>query len=154
MKDRISQIMYREQLTPAKFAEVIGIQRSAMSHIMTGRNNPSLDVIKKILEKYPYIDPDWLLSGKGSMMRNDIKPKQLDMYSNAPSYTPVSTPKVTETPENRRKIEAEKPQIILKQPIQEQVVTKKNESKNVSRVMIFYSDNTYETFVPEKIKKD
>jgi DNA-binding XRE family transcriptional regulator len=154
MKDRILQIMHREQLTPAKFAEVIGIQRSAMSHITTGRNKPSLDVAMKILEKYPYVDPEWLLSGKGNMMRKDIKPKQLDMYFNPPPNPPISSPKVAETPENRRETEVEKPKIIAKQSVQEQVVIKKNESKNVSRIMIFYSDNTYETFVPEKIKKD
>jgi hypothetical protein len=134
-----------------------------MSHIATGRNNPSLDVIKKIMEKYPYIDPDWLLTGKGNMVRGDIKPKQLDMYSDSlpPPHTPPiaspqapRAPKVTENPENRRETEVEKPKITVRQAVQEQVVIKKNESKNVSRVMIFYSDNTYETFVPEKIKKD
>ena len=50
MRDRILKIMEREGLTPSKFAESIGIQRSAMSHIISGRNNPSLDVLLKILE--------------------------------------------------------------------------------------------------------
>jgi transcriptional regulator with XRE-family HTH domain len=47
MRDRILKIMEREGLTPSKFAESIGIQRSAMSHIISGRNNPSLDVLLK-----------------------------------------------------------------------------------------------------------
>ena len=49
MIGRITQIMEREGLTPSKFAEAIGIQRSAMSHILNGRNNVSLDVLIKIL---------------------------------------------------------------------------------------------------------
>jgi transcriptional regulator with XRE-family HTH domain len=65
MKARILQIMESEGLSPSKFAETIGIQRSAMSHIISGRNNPSLDVLMKILETFPYVDSDWLLFGKG-----------------------------------------------------------------------------------------
>ena len=60
-KDRIMLIMNQKQLLPSQFAEIIGIQRAAMSHITSGRNNPSLDVLKKILERFPHISPDWLL---------------------------------------------------------------------------------------------
>ena len=70
MRDRILKIMEREGLTPSKFAESIGIQRSAMSHIISGRNNPSLDVLLKILERFTYVDSDWLLFGKGEMSEN------------------------------------------------------------------------------------
>ncbi|MDR1257765.1 MAG: helix-turn-helix domain-containing protein [Tannerellaceae bacterium] len=150
MKNRILQVMQREGLTPAKFAAAIDIQRSAVSHITTGRNNPSLDVIMKILEKYPYIDPDWLIYGKGNMMRKNTPPVQTDLFSLAP----LITPKVTAAPENRREIKAEKPVVTIKQPVQEPVIVKKNESKNVTKIMLFYSDNTFETFIPEKINKD
>ena len=47
MKDRILKVMEREEMTPARFSEAIGIQRSAMSHIVSGRNNPSLDVLDR-----------------------------------------------------------------------------------------------------------
>ena len=65
MIGRITQIMEREGLTSSKFAEAIGIQRSAMSHILNGRNNVSLDVLIKILDRFTYVDSDWLLFGKG-----------------------------------------------------------------------------------------
>ena len=68
-KDRIMLIMNQKQLLPSQFAEIIGIQRAAMSHITSGRNNPSLDVLKKILERFPHISPDWLLFGTGPMNR-------------------------------------------------------------------------------------
>ena len=72
MKERILAVMEHEGLTPSKFAEAIGIQRSAMSHIISGRNNPSLDVLIKILERFTYVDSDWLLFGKGTMMREHV----------------------------------------------------------------------------------
>ncbi|MDR1646112.1 MAG: helix-turn-helix domain-containing protein [Tannerellaceae bacterium] len=156
MKDRILQIMHREGLTPAKFAEVINIQRSAMSHIMTERNNPSLDVVMKILERFPYVDPDWLLHGKGEMVRKNkaVPTMQADLFSNIPKKTSVIPPKSTVVPEKRKEIEIEKPQNIIKQTVQEPIIIQKIETKNVNKIMIFYSDNTYETFIPEKIKKD
>mgnify|MGYP001211840965 CR=1 FL=1 len=57
-----------ERMGQAQFASAIGIQRAAMSHIISGRNNPSLDVMTKILHRYPQINPDWLLLGKGEML--------------------------------------------------------------------------------------
>ena len=72
MKDRILRIMEHEGISPSKFAEEIGIQRSAMSHIISGRNNPSLDVLTKIMQRFTYVDTDWLLFGKGSMVKNGI----------------------------------------------------------------------------------
>ncbi|MDR1557016.1 MAG: helix-turn-helix domain-containing protein [Tannerellaceae bacterium] len=156
MKDRILQIMHREGLTPARFAEVINVQRSAVSHIMTGRNNPSLDVVMKILDKYPYVDPDWLLYGKGEIIRKNTSSAaiQSDLFSPTPPKAPVIPPRSTAVAEKHRETEVEKPQNIIRQTVQEPVIIKKTEQKNVSKIMIFYSDNTFETFIPEKIKKD
>ena len=68
-RERIMQVMAQKGFTASQFAEAIGIQRAAMSHITSGRNNPSLDVMKKILERFPDISPDWLLMEKGPMKR-------------------------------------------------------------------------------------
>ena len=51
--------MEQERMTQAQFAAAIGIQRAAMSHIISGRNNPSLDVMQKILSCFPAVNPDW-----------------------------------------------------------------------------------------------
>ena len=143
MRDRILKIMEREGLTPSKFAESIGIQRSAMSHIISGRNNPSLDVLLKILERFTYVDSDWLLFGKGEMVREHVF---TNMLENRPNVQVVA--------ENRKEIGVETPVNIQKQPVVEQVICQEKPSKNVSKIMIFYSDNTFDTFVPEKNKKD
>jgi transcriptional regulator with XRE-family HTH domain len=69
MKNRIAEIIEKENLTSARFANQIGIQPSAVSHILSGRNNPSLDVAQKILNTYRTINPDWLILGVGTMYR-------------------------------------------------------------------------------------
>ena len=136
MRDRILKIMEREGLTPSKFAESIGIQRSAMSHIISGRNNPSLDVLLKILERFTYVDSDWLLFGKGEMIREHVLTEPnlfTNMLENRPNVQVVA--------ENRKEIGVETPVNIQKQPVVEQVICQEKPSKNVSKIMIFYSDN-------------
>lgn len=144
--------MEHEGLTPSKFAESIGIQRSAMSHIISGRNNPSLDVLIKILERFTYVDSDWLLFGKGEMMRERVVTEP-NLFTNL-SKKPEIRPEVQASFENRKEIGVETPVNIIKQPVVEQIVYQEKPSKNVSKIMIFYSDNTFDTFIPEKNKKD
>jgi transcriptional regulator with XRE-family HTH domain len=178
MKDRILQIMQHERLSPSKFADAIRIKSSAMSHYMTGRNDPSINVLIKIHEKYPYVNLEWLLTGNGEMAEGIIpSPNNLlfdenktqattpDLFSSAtvntlvpqtnlPLNTPVIPPKVQPVPENRRGIEVEKMQNTAKKTVPEQVIVQKIVTKQVSKIMLFYSDSTFETFTPEKSKKD
>lgn len=139
--------MEREGLTPSKFAETIGIQRSAMSHIISGRNNPSLDVLVKILETFTYIDSDWLLFGKGNMTRaNEGATPERDLFTQNPIIP--STPSVIS--EYRRENIVETPRKEDKSPVPDVVITVEKPSRNVNKIMIFYSDNTFDTFVLER----
>jgi len=67
MKDRILQFLESEKISPAEFADKIGVQRSSMSHILNGRNYPSASFIQKMLQAYPLLDSRWLMIGVGSM---------------------------------------------------------------------------------------
>jgi len=67
MVDRITLLLKTRNISASQFADEIGVQRSSISHVLSGRNKPSLDFIQKILVRYPEINPDWLLFGKGSM---------------------------------------------------------------------------------------
>lgn len=67
MIDRINLILKTKNLTAKQFAEEIGVQPSGMSHILSGRNNPSLDFVMKVMKRYPEIDINWLMNGKGEM---------------------------------------------------------------------------------------
>ena len=69
MIDRIRQTIEYSQLSASAFADTIGISRSGLTHLLTGRNQPSLDVARKILAKYPEISTEWLIMGMGEMLR-------------------------------------------------------------------------------------
>ena len=79
MIDRIKQVMDYSQLSTTTFADTIGISRSGLTHLLTGRNQPSLDVARKILAKFPEISTEWLIMGMGDMFRTDnqeVQPSQ------------------------------------------------------------------------------
>jgi transcriptional regulator with XRE-family HTH domain len=67
MKDRIAHIIRAKNLTAAEFALKLGIQPSSISHLLSGRNNPSLDFVKKLKETFPEYNLDWIVLGKGPM---------------------------------------------------------------------------------------
>jgi len=70
MKDRINLLIKAKNLTAAQFADEIGVQKSSISHIISGRNNASLDFIQKILLCYPEVSMDWLMFGKGPIFKS------------------------------------------------------------------------------------
>lgn len=69
MKDRISLLIKAKNLTAAQFADEIGVQKSSISHILSGRNNASLDFIQKVLLCYPEVNMEWLMFGKGPLFK-------------------------------------------------------------------------------------
>lgn len=64
LKDRIATIIRVNNHTASSFAELLDVQRSSISHILNGRNKPSLDFIEKVLIHFPRVDPGWLITGK------------------------------------------------------------------------------------------
>ena len=74
MREKLLNLMKEENLTSSRLAELLGIQPSGISHILKGRNNPSLDFIQKILRRFPQVNPDWLILGEGEMYREQREP--------------------------------------------------------------------------------
>ena len=70
MINRIKQLMNYEQMSPTNFADAIDINRSSLTHIFSGRNQPSLDVAKKILKAFPEVSTEWLVMGVGPMLKS------------------------------------------------------------------------------------
>ncbi|MCA1757460.1 MAG: helix-turn-helix domain-containing protein [Bacteroidales bacterium] len=70
MKERIIAFLETINLGSSQFAGEIGVQPSGISHIVSGRNNPSLDFVLKVLNRYPDLSSDWLLFGRGEMFRD------------------------------------------------------------------------------------
>ncbi len=127
-----------------------------MSHITSGRNNPSLDVLKKILEQFPHISPDWLLFGTGTMNRtSDTMVEPISQQENSRDlFADVSNIRTekNENPEYRTETNASKPVDNIEKPVKEDIVRQKTEVREVKRIMVFYSDKTFESFEPEKNK--
>lgn len=152
-KDRIMLIMNQKNLLPSQFAEIIGIQRAAMSHITSGRNNPSLDVLKKILEQFPHISPDWLLFGTGPMNRPGSVSASVNDKQEAPDlFTHVAdVPKIEEKKEPINSTETKSPESVeVKSSLKDVYIPPQAPTKEIQRIMVFYSDHTYESFGPEK----
>lgn len=70
MVDRIKQVMEHYEETPANFAEKVGVNRSNLTHLFTGRNQPSLDFAKKVLTAFPEVSTEWLIMGVGKMIKD------------------------------------------------------------------------------------
>ena len=156
MKDRIKLIMDNEHLTPSAFADKLQLGRAVISHILNGRNNPSLDVVSRILSKMDYIDSDWLLTGNGKMYNTDNREKShlaattIPVNSNLQPdlffQNEISQSSDKSESEYRKEIIVEKPQKVEEDIVKQSVIYQKAPERKVTKIIIYYSDNTFETF--------
>lgn len=152
MKDRIVKFMEVEKLSPAQFADAIGVQRSNISHILSERNKPGLDFIDKMLTTYPQLSAEWLIKGEGTMYK---EPQEQSLFSNEQlsklSEQAKDVNKVNYSAENiEQKVITEN-----KQPLEnfsekiEIRATGKDENKKIERIIICYTDKTFDFYLPE-----
>ena len=153
IKDRIRMIMEREKVPPKVFAKTIGVQQSTLSHILNGRNKPSLDVIMKVHQKYDYVNLEWLLYGEGEMM---VSEEETSFPSSNSDYLPslfdenlINSSKEPAIPENRKEIALEAPVNTPKEIVKQEIIYKERPPRKITEIRIFFDDNTYETFKPE-----
>jgi len=143
MKDRILEFLKRENKTSAQFAEDIHVQPSGISHILSGRNKPSLDFVIKMLDKYPFLSTEWLIFGKGSMYK---EPRMGDLFADIDLDQPGKRVEISTSKEKN-----ELPGTVNKQDIQE-VLSEKllTEHSQTVRIVWFYDDNSFEEYYPMK----
>jgi transcriptional regulator with XRE-family HTH domain len=156
VKNQILKIIETEGLTPARFADEIGVQRSSISHIISGRNKPSYDFIIKILNRFSGINAEWLVTGKGNMIKNEpsgLKTNQTsDLFSAQLGKTASESSK---QPGIGAATNAATIQSTIQSGIaQEFTKTNKNHEvtnvNNIEQVLIFYKDGTFKSYTPEK----
>lgn len=160
MKDRIRLIMENEQMAPSVFADKLQIGRAVISHLLNGRNNPSLDVVTRILSQMPYINSDWLLTGNGQMYNDDNRNRQVSpslAYQNpndphssfAPdlfSQTLINPAPATAESEYRKENIVNQPVMQSEVINKEVIIAQKAPDKKISKIIIYYTDNTFESF--------
>lgn len=147
IKDRIKLIMDNENMTSGAFAESIGVQQSTLSHILNGRNNPSLDVVMKVHQRYSSINIEWLLYGTGEMKGNSTSHSP---SSKNDSFLPSL---FDQNPENTHKdpvSAAETLQKPLKETVVQEIKYIERPQRKITEIRIFFDDNTYEIFRGEK----
>jgi transcriptional regulator with XRE-family HTH domain len=160
MKERIQQIINHEQITPSKFADIIGVQRSSVSHILSGRNNPGLDFLSKILQHFPMISGDWLITGKGSMLKDrGFKINQPSLFATTSADAPrVIEEATSQSTPNLKEPEAEAAYHPLpkemntredEQPLKTEAPVALDTGKRIDRIVVFYSDRTFREYQPE-----
>jgi transcriptional regulator with XRE-family HTH domain len=145
MKERLLEFLKNENKSSAQLAEEIGVQASGISHILSGRNNPSLDFVLKMLEKYQFISSDWLLFGRGSMY-TETKMQSLFDYDNVDSR---------ESKQMRTKSEPVSPEIDFQdvkksKTIKDSTIPATGSTSDVVKIVWFYENNSFEEFFPRK----
>jgi len=149
MVERIKTLIEKQNLTATQFAEEIGVQRSAVSHLLSGRNKPSLDFMLKIKNRFPEISLDWLLIGRGKMKEVEKVDEK-----NQPETTQASMFKLEAEQKREGGLTVESldrkseiPKSVF-QPESETTGIKSTEERAGSPIkMIFiYPDNTFKVF--------
>ena len=120
--ERLQKVITFYEETASSFAEKIGVQRSSISHILSGRNKPSLDFVMKVLHSYPEVDLYWLMNGKGQFPKVDAV-KNID-----------SQPKLKFSDSN--------PELLT------QIPNSKNssDSNEIDKIIIFYKDGSFKSY--------
>ena len=143
MKDRLLEFLRTENKSSAQLAEEIGVQPSGISHILSGRNKPSLDFVLKMLERYKYLSTEWLLFGRGNMFR-DIKMQSLfDEYDTPDDISdsqegekmPVGHMVDKETGGTPENSEGNLEQVTRKSAL-------------IRKIVMFFEDNSFEEYYP------
>jgi len=145
MKERLLEFLRNENKSSAQLADEIGVQASGISHILSGRNNPSLDFVLKMLEKYQFLSTEWLLFGKGAMYKEAIMQNLFD-YEIAESG---------ESDKISSRIDLNRKEVDINKLIKDKTVNDLNTSdhkatSDVVKIVWFYEDNSFEEFFPKK----
>ncbi len=169
MKDRITQFMANEGITPAEFADKIGVQRSSVSHVLNGRNYPSASFIQKMLGSYKNLNSRWLLLGEGSMFENKVSQvKEPSLFhfpnenetqlQNKESISSADIPvkesiiQPSENPINKplTPINPNQPEVLNTVQSVSELIDASLANKEVERIVLFYKDKTFAAYTPSK----
>ena len=137
------ELLLREkQLNATSLARLLEIQPSGISHILSGRNKPSFDLVVKILRAFPDVNPDWLLLDSTEVWRGEKGDAQLstlfsDDEPNEDNNPNITSEKNIEFSESNPEIKNEEPTIFHHS---------KNGVRNIERVVVLYSDGSFDSY--------
>ena len=166
INDKIKQILIDKNISPSYFADEIGVARASVSHILTGRNRPSFDIIQKIIRRFPDLGYDWIMedepapprgSANGQRPINPNQPQplpanQIGQQRPAPADLPMYNSARSGTMTAMR-------DEFIPEPLPEPDLGGANNGlsaanpdfgveKSIERILIFYTDGTFREFLP------
>ena len=168
INDKIKQILIDKNLTPSYFADEIGVQRSSISHILSGRNRPSFDIIQKIIRRFPELGYEWIMEEDSQQhnqlgqvtyvsSRNNVQPASVDRrerFTNQPSVSTSVTPSIPMSPRNQR----DEIPAVVQQPLGSSADVSADvdgdkslgisTEKKIERILIFYTDGSFRDYRP------
>jgi len=156
MRERIKRIMKEEGLQASSFADKIQVSHGAITHILNGRNNPSKETIDKILKTFPYISDSWFLRGEGEMYNHErivrrptlsSAPVQQDLF---PGKNTVESSGKLREHEYSQKNEVNKAENKTNPTVIQEIKIPTIPAKKIDKIMIFFNDKTFMTFIPEE----
>ncbi|MCO6149476.1 helix-turn-helix transcriptional regulator [Flavobacterium sp. NRK1] len=149
---RLEIILEFYGLSASVFADKMSVQRSALSHLMSGRNKPSLDFVMKIIDNFPEVDFYWLVNGAGNFPKSEaVQETDKKEYDSPPpisakgavSLDLFSSEDKTSEPEIKKELDI-KPDT---GKTVESVNNKKANENSIERIVIFYNNGTYKEYI-------
>lgn len=155
MKEKLQLLMEQLQLKPGQFARILDINPAIISHILAERNKPGVELLQKILSRFPQVSPDWLLLNSGEMFRSVvtqnessmIPSEQQDNFTQQQKIAPSETEHTLFAPDTQ--INQTAPQSDNVHTSLDAITKKISETKTVVRVVLCYADKTFESFTPD-----
>lgn len=144
MNTRLKQFLAAENITQAQFADSINVVRASVSHVLSGRNNPSFDFIKAMMMRYPNLNIDWLMFGKGRMYKDSSSVPEPDIPEDLlfPDIDIDDAPRIQAPVQIEDKKDPVETSNEIK-PLNEMVQTITNQRK-VSKIIILFDDGTFQ----------
>ena len=141
MNTRLKQFLAAENISQAQFADSINVVRASVSHVLSGRNNPSFDFIKAMMQQYPNLNIDWLMFGKGRMYKDLARPEPVEdlLFSDLDIEDDLRTTSPAPVEEKTIPVETSTELNTLTQVAQTIVNQRK-----VSKILILFDDGTYQ----------
>ena len=140
---RLEIILEYYALNASSFADKIGVQRSSMSHLLSGRNKPSLDFVMKIMEVFPEVDLYWILNGTGSFPKNN---EEILETTKTPASTSANEKLTPGDLFSEINYEAGKTEMKIASETKNQNLI--SEESEIEKIVIFYKNGTFKAYNP------
>jgi len=152
---RLETIFDYYSLTASSFADKINVQRSSISHLLSGRNKPSLDFILKVIENFPEVELLWLLNGKGNFPKGenynsekiDITPIQKTENEEEINSQDLFSSNVVQTENEKNRIFETNSENFSNMEVLSNPRNLINTNSDIEQIVVFYKDGTFKTYI-------